>query len=82
MPRRISKTPHAIDHVEVDRTMPNELCCAINTSSKRDERSILRTESILRRTRTPPSGGALGCRAREVPLRDAQSSFLLVSPIR
>ena len=32
---------------------------------KRDERSILRTESTLGNIGTPPSGGAVGCRGRE-----------------
>src|SRR5882762_3629020 len=39
MPKMTSKTPHTIDHVEAGRTMPDELCCAIETSSKGSSRS-------------------------------------------
>src|ERR1700719_1722746 len=41
MPKMISETPHKMDNVEACRTIPDEVCCAINTSSNRDERSIL-----------------------------------------
>jgi len=34
MPKMISETPHKMDNVEACRTIPDGVCCAINTSSK------------------------------------------------
>jgi hypothetical protein len=40
MPKIMSNTPHNIDNVEACRMMWDEVCCAIETSSK-DGQSVL-----------------------------------------
>jgi hypothetical protein len=34
MPKMMSETPHRIDNVEAERTMPDGVCCGIEASSK------------------------------------------------
>jgi hypothetical protein len=33
-PKMMSETPHRMDNVEAERTMPDGVCCGIDASSK------------------------------------------------